>query len=260
MLPGMELMGCADLAVPPDVMHHVVHVESAFNPYAIGVVGGRLARQPRTLAEAIATARMLEGRGFNFSLGLAQVNRYNLGRYGLPSYEAAFSACPNLKAGSRILAECRGRSGGDWGKAFSCYYSGNFETGFRHGYVRKIFASMQAASAPLPPGAVPAIRATPGAAPRGMTRRSRSVSTGSTLSRRIWSADPVTKPVGHAAPVAASALMADKPSADRGDGVAVIDPAGGPPRIVSPGLTVPSAPPATSQVIPASPSDTAFVF
>ena len=39
MLPGMELMGCTGLAVPPTVMEHVVKVESSFNPYAIGVVG-----------------------------------------------------------------------------------------------------------------------------------------------------------------------------------------------------------------------------
>ena len=139
----MELMNCPSLAVPDDVMRHVVHVESSFNPYAIGVVGGRLSRQPRSLAEALATVHMLEGRGFDFSVGLAQVNRHNLARYGLHSYERAFEACPNLQAGSRILAECHRRSGGDWGKSFSCYYSGNFTTGYRHGYVQKIYASMR---------------------------------------------------------------------------------------------------------------------
>lgn len=143
MLPGMELMSCPDLAVPLDVMHHVVRVESSHNPYAIGVVGGHLVRQPKNLPEALATVRMLESRGFNFSLGVAQVNRYNLGKYGLNSYEKAFEVCPNLQAGSRILAECYGRSGGDWGKSFSCYYSGNFVTGYRHGYVQKIYASMR---------------------------------------------------------------------------------------------------------------------
>jgi type IV secretion system protein VirB1 len=111
-------------------------------------VGGKLARQPRNLAEALATARMLEGRGFNFSVGLAQINRHNLARYGLDSYESAFQACPNLQAGSRILAECFGRSGGSWGKSFSCYYSGNFTTGYRHGYVQKIYASMRGAAKP----------------------------------------------------------------------------------------------------------------
>ncbi len=143
MLPGMELMNCQNLAVPREVMHHVVQVESSYNPYAIGVVGGRLVRQPRNLPEALSTVRMLEQRGYNFSLGLAQVNRYNLVKYGLESYEEAFQPCANLQAGSRILRECYGRSGGDWGKSFSCYYSGDFRTGYRHGYVQKIYASMR---------------------------------------------------------------------------------------------------------------------
>ncbi len=146
MLPGMELMGCTDLAVPAEVMQHVVRVESSFNPYAIGVVGGRLARQPQNLPEALSTARMLERNGYNFSLGLAQVNRHNLDRHGLGDYAKAFEVCPNLQAGSRILAECYGRSGNDWGKALSCYYSGNFETGFRHGYVQKVLTSWRGAA------------------------------------------------------------------------------------------------------------------
>lgn len=142
MLPDMDLASCPGLAVSMDVMHHVVRVESSYNPYAIGVVGGRLVRQPKTLPEALATVRMLESRGYNFSLGLAQINRYNLAKYGIGSYERAFEVCPNLQAGSRILAECYSRSKGDWGKSFSCYYSGDFQTGFRHGYVRKIYASI----------------------------------------------------------------------------------------------------------------------
>ena len=141
MLPGMELLSCTGLAVPLEVMQHVVKVESSHNPYAIGVVGGHLVRQPRNLNEALATVRMLEGRGFNFSVGIAQVNRYNLGKYGLTSYARAFEVCPNLQAGARILAECYGRHQ-EWGKSFSCYYSGNPVTGFRHGYVRKVFASI----------------------------------------------------------------------------------------------------------------------
>ena len=144
----MELLDCHGLAVPKEVMHHVVRVESSYNPFAIGVVGGRLVRQPKSLPEALATVRSLEARGFNFSLGLAQVNRYNLRKYGLDSYEAAFRVCPNLQAGSRILAECHRRFSGDWGKSFSCYYSGNPVTGFRQGYVQKVFASMRTTGAP----------------------------------------------------------------------------------------------------------------
>lgn len=147
MIPGLEALACQDLAVPMAVMEHVVRVESAFNPYAIGVVGARLARQPNTLEEAVATAASLERDGYNFSLGLAQVNRHNLEAQGLLSYEEAFSACPNLRAGARILADCHARAAGNWDKAFSCYYSGNFERGFRDGYVARIHASMAAEGA-----------------------------------------------------------------------------------------------------------------
>lgn len=154
MLPGMEMMACPNLAVPAEVMQHVVNVESSRNPYAIGVVGGQLVRQPQNLGEAVATAQMLESKGYNYSLGVAQVNRNNLGRYGLDTFEKAFDVCPNLVAGSQILAQCYASAGGDWGKAFSCYYSGNFTTGYNDGYVQKIFESMARQSA-LATNAIP---------------------------------------------------------------------------------------------------------
>ncbi|WP_425493058.1 lytic transglycosylase domain-containing protein [Dyella lutea] len=144
MLAAIDLSTCPNLAVPAEVMQHVAQVESGNNPFAIGVVGGRLQRQPRNLAEATATARMLERRGYNYSLGIAQVNRANLGHYGLHTYARAFDRCSNLQAGASILANCYARAGGDWGKAFSCYYSGNFVTGYRDGYVQRVYASMGA--------------------------------------------------------------------------------------------------------------------
>jgi type IV secretion system protein VirB1 len=142
MFTAMEMMACPNLAVSAEVMQHIVHVESGSNPYAIGVVGGQLVRQPQNLGEAVATVRMLDAKGYNYSLGMAQVNRANLGRYGLDSYEKAFEVCPNLAAGAQILAACYASSGGDWGKAFSCYYSGNFVTGYRDGYVQKVYDSI----------------------------------------------------------------------------------------------------------------------
>ena len=142
MLPGMEMLVCPDLAVSPEVMQHIVQVESGANPFAIGVVDGQLARQPRSMDEALATARMLESKGYNFSVGIAQVNRANLRYYGLDSYRKAFNTCDNLAVGAQILASCYANAHGDWGKAFSCYYSGNFTTGFRDGYVQKVYASI----------------------------------------------------------------------------------------------------------------------
>lgn len=190
MLPGIELASCQNLAVPADVMHHVVQVESSYNPYAIGVVGGRLARQPRSLPEALATVRMLERRGYDFSLGLAQVNRPNLRKYGLASYARAFETCPNLQAGARILAECNARAGGDWGKAFSCYYSGNFSAGYRDGYVQKVFASMRAGQDEA--GAIPVIdrRGGEAARPSGPSKHAPRMRSASTHPDRLVASAP----------------------------------------------------------------------
>lgn len=127
-----------------DTMQRIVHVESSYNPYAIGVVGAHLERQPRSLPEALATARWLQENGYNFSVGLAQVNKGNFAKYGL-TLETAFQACANLRAGGEIIKECFGRAKRKYGDeqaalraAFSCYYSGNFTTGFNQGYVLRI--------------------------------------------------------------------------------------------------------------------------
>ena len=124
-------------AVHVQTMRSVVAVESSFNPFAIGVVGGRLKRQPRTLAEAVATAENLQRLGYNFSVGWSQVNRYNFAKYGL-TLQMAFDKCHNLRAGSGILQACFRDARKKFPveqralrAAFSCYYSGNFLRGFR---------------------------------------------------------------------------------------------------------------------------------
>lgn len=132
--------------VHADTARALVSVESAFNPWAIGVVGGALVRQPRSRAEALATAKALRDAGWNFSVGLGQINLGNFDRLGL-TVETAFEPCANLAAMQTVLAECFDRASGSAAKAvdqvalrqaLSCYYSGNFDTGFRHGYVRKV--------------------------------------------------------------------------------------------------------------------------
>jgi type IV secretion system protein VirB1 len=152
----IELMALAQQCAPyvaPETVVAVARVESSLNPYAIGVVGGALKRQPANLAEALSTARALERQGRNFSLGIAQVNRYNLPKYGL-TYEQAFDPCQNLRVGGKILQECYARALPGHGTeqhalraAFSCYYSGNFIRGFRPdragelSYVQKVVAA-----------------------------------------------------------------------------------------------------------------------
>ena len=144
-------LACAP-QVHADTARALVSVESAFNPWAIGVVGGALVRQPRHRAEALATAKALQAAGWNFSVGLGQINVGNFDRLGL-TVETAFEPCANLAAMQTVLAECFDRANGSASKAvhqvalrqaLSCYYSGNFDTGFRHGYVRKVVVAARA--------------------------------------------------------------------------------------------------------------------
>lgn len=229
MLPGLELMGCAALAVPAEVMRHVVRVESSFNPYAIGVVGGRLARQPSSLREAVSTAKMLEQAGYNFSLGLAQVNRHNLSAQGLDSYERAFDACANLRAGARILADCHQRAGQDWGKALSCYYSGNFVTGYRHGYVQKVFASWDQAADDAP------IAVRPGGSRVGGSARA-AAGVDALVHRRIQTPEARAYAPDAGAGVRAAAPVAEAPVARlaHADAPVVVQPMGQPPSTPPP--------------------------
>ncbi|MBJ9677952.1 lytic transglycosylase domain-containing protein [Burkholderia gladioli] len=135
-------------SVAPDTLAAIVATESSGNPYAIGIIGAHLDRQPRSRDEAIAVARDLEARGYNFSMGLGQVNRFNLARLG-ETYESVFDPCRNLRAGSTILTECYQRAAARFSGpadalrgALSCYYSGNFTTGIKQGYVRKVVANV----------------------------------------------------------------------------------------------------------------------
>lgn len=123
--------------VHPVVMHGIISQESSFNPYAIGVVKGRLSRQPQNLSEAVAAVKALSAAKKNYSMGLAQVNKRHMKRFGFTP-ETIFEPCANVKAGATIFKECHqwaksklGSKPESYGAALSCYYSGNFTTGFK---------------------------------------------------------------------------------------------------------------------------------
>jgi type IV secretion system protein VirB1 len=80
----------------------------------------------------------------------------NLDRLGL-DIESAFEPCANLLAMQTVLAECFDRASPTAGpgqralrQALSCYYSGNFVTGFAHGYVRRVAAAAARLPAAFP--------------------------------------------------------------------------------------------------------------
>lgn len=148
---------CAHFVTSP-IEYAITAVESSFNPYAIGVVGSRLARQPRNLNEAVATAASLEAQGLNFSVGCRQLNKKNLDRYGL-TLRTAFDAKTNSHTGNDLYRDCRQRAITRFGNddaaeraALSCYYSGNFITGQRKeanqlSYVDKVLRHLKPSAA-----------------------------------------------------------------------------------------------------------------
>lgn len=112
----------------------IAKTESDFNPFAIGVQRGRV-DQPNNLEDALKTVEQLEKEGKKFALGISQIFVDNLKKMNI-SYESAFDVCSSVKIGSDILSDCFIRAKGEneqdrLQKSFSCYYSGNFTTGFK---------------------------------------------------------------------------------------------------------------------------------
>ena len=153
------VLACAP-QVHSDTARALVQVESDFNPWAIGVVGGVLEHQPHTQAEALATARALQAAGWNFSVGLGQINVGKFRRLGL-TIETAFDPCMNLAAMQTVLADCFDRAQAvspdtrsdqpALRHALSCYYSGNFSSGLQLGYVRRVAIASSALRRPTLP-------------------------------------------------------------------------------------------------------------
>ncbi|WP_189339061.1 lytic transglycosylase domain-containing protein [Chromobacterium amazonense] len=137
-LPLDELIKKCSPGVAPETVKIIIQAESSGKPLAIAVVGDRV-KQPKRLVEAILTAQNLESQGKNYSVGLMQINRKNFQRFGLTP-ATAFETCSNLRAGAAILTECFNRAKvkpefphdqAALRGALSCYYSGNFQRGFR---------------------------------------------------------------------------------------------------------------------------------
>jgi type IV secretion system protein VirB1 len=132
---------CAAL-IHPDTITRVVAVESGGYPFAINVNGARLQRQPRSLAEAIATARALRRQGYDFDAGLGQINVRNWSWLKLDE-ASVFDPCTNLKATQAVLLDAWRRAPAADPQAalrqtFSAYNTGSHRAGFVNGYVQKV--------------------------------------------------------------------------------------------------------------------------
>jgi type IV secretion system protein VirB1 len=156
--------------VNSQTLNALVGNESTYNPYAIGVVDGVLERQPRSKAEAVATADRLERDGYNFSVGIGQFNIKNIRAMGL-TVEELFDPCRNLQVSSDLLVgyytdalDTTPNKQEALRKALSRYYSGNERRGFQPdkpgdpSYVQKVVSRALSPNQTDP--IVPALEAT----------------------------------------------------------------------------------------------------
>jgi len=132
-------------SVHPDTLAAIVNTESAFRPLAININGSQqLPRQPEHMAEAIATAEYLSANGYNFDVGLGQINSANVAAFGM-TWANVFEPCTNLGAAARVLTDCFVRASNSEADqqsalrmALSCYNTGHFTHGDQNGYVARI--------------------------------------------------------------------------------------------------------------------------
>jgi type IV secretion system protein VirB1 len=126
-------MQCAP-SIHPATLTPIVKTESSFNPWAIGVVGKPLPRQPQSLDEAVTAVKALVEKGADFSIGLGQINRQH---FDVGKPEQVFDPCTNLRMTAVVLQACYSKASKSepdqqaaLQQAISCYYSGNLKRGF----------------------------------------------------------------------------------------------------------------------------------
>lgn len=140
------IAACAVPGVAPETLEKVITVESAGDPLAINVNGKRLLlKKPRSKNEAIHQAKSLVAGGYSVDLGLMQINSANLAGYET-SIDKVFDPCTNIKVGSAILKSFYDKTVIKYGEgqtalkaALSAYNTGNFQSGYRNGYVRNFY-------------------------------------------------------------------------------------------------------------------------
>ena len=135
-------------SVAPVTMVTLVKTESKGNPLALGLNGARLRFQPKSASQAAAWIRYLDKHGYNFDIGLGQVNIKNIRKYKLKP-EALLNPCLNLKISADILTknylEAKKTTPDPQlalRRALSSYNTGNQYSGFDNGYIYRILTNI----------------------------------------------------------------------------------------------------------------------
>jgi len=140
----MYVKQCAP-QVSSNTMLAIIKTESKGNPLAIGLnKGKRLGYQAKNLDQAVNWVEYLDKHGYDFDVGLAQINVRNIRKYGYKAKDM-LDPCKNLYVANLILSKnytnALVKSNNPKQallKAISAYNTGNYQYGFNNGYVQKV--------------------------------------------------------------------------------------------------------------------------
>lgn len=136
-------------SVAPSTMVALIKTESRGNRLALGLNGARLRFQPKDESQAIAWVRYLDEHGYNYDVGLGQINVKNIRKYKLRP-DRLFDSCLNIEVAGKILTEnyiasLKKTSDKQLALryALSMYNTGNSYSGFNNGYLERVLVNVR---------------------------------------------------------------------------------------------------------------------
>lgn len=102
--------------IPPAILVAIAKVESGFRPWVININhNGQSVKviNPRTYEEAVYYVNYLHQNGYNYDVGIGQINVANIRRFGIDPI-SLLDPCNNLMASAYILRENINRYGFTW--------------------------------------------------------------------------------------------------------------------------------------------------
>jgi soluble lytic murein transglycosylase-like protein len=135
-LAALFAASASEFGLSETLLMAIAQVESGLNPWAVNVAGRSYACLSRE--EALAVARA----GQSFDVGLMQINRWWLKKYGL-SLEAVLEPAANIRFGSWILKQELERWG-DLRRAVGAYHSPQPRRA--EAYAGRVLAALQSES------------------------------------------------------------------------------------------------------------------
>lgn len=102
--------------IPYQILVAIAKVESGFRPFVINInQNGKSVKviNPKSLQEAVVYLQYLHQNGFNYDVGVGQINVSNIKRLGLNPVDL-LNPCNNIKVSAYILKENINKYGLSW--------------------------------------------------------------------------------------------------------------------------------------------------